>query len=73
MMHKWVTKDSTIACIVPIAVVQHNNIRARKIDSQTTCSCSQQEDKLLASRSVILVDRTDTIFVRCTSVDTTIS
>ena len=57
---------------LPVAVEENHDIRSDQVDTQTTGSGGEQEDKLLASGGVVLVDRIDTIFVRRVSVDTAV-
>lgn len=57
---------------VPITVVQDNNIGRDQVDTQTTSSCRQQEDKLVTVGFVVLVNTLDTVLMRSVSVDTAV-
>jgi hypothetical protein len=57
---------------VPIRVVENDDISSRQIDTKTTSPRREQENKLLAPRFIILVNRDDPIIMSRTSIDPTI-
>ena len=57
---------------LPVTVVQNDDVGRGKVDAQTTSTRCQQEDKFLATRFVILVNRGNTILVSSTTVNSTI-
>jgi len=53
----------------PVAVVKDDDVGRGQIDAQTSSTCRQQEDELLAVWFAILVNGGDAILVRGTSID----
>lgn len=58
---------------VPVTVVQDDDVRRCQVDTQTTSTSGEQEDELLASGLVVIVNSGDTIFVTRASVDATVA
>ena len=56
----------------PVAIVKHDDVRGRQVDTESTSTGSEQEDELLAARLVVLVDGNDTVFVCSATIDTTV-
>ena len=57
---------------IPITVVQDDNIGRGQVDTETSSTRREQENKLLAAGSVILVDSDDTVLVSRSTVDTAV-
>jgi hypothetical protein len=56
----------------PIAIVQHDYIGSRKVNSQPTGPRREEENELFAPIFIVLVNRSDTVFVCGSSVDTAV-
>ena len=54
---------------VPITIIQDNDVCRRQIDTETAGTSCQQENELLASRPVVLVDSSNAVLVTGTSVN----
>jgi len=67
-----IKKEYTRDYYEPIAVVKNDDVGRGQIDAQTSSTCRQQEDELLAIRFAILVNSGDAILVGGTSIDTAI-
>lgn len=57
---------------IPVTVIQNNYICCRQVNSQTTCSGAQHENKLGAVRHVEGIDLRLSFFMRCLSIKTTV-
>jgi hypothetical protein len=57
---------------IPIAVIEDNNVCGGQVDTEPPGSGRKQEDKLVAIRSVVLVNSGDTILMTSAPVDTAI-
>lgn len=54
---------------VPVAVKQDNNVGSDKVDTKTTSTGREQEDKLVAVRGVVVVNGRNTVVVGGITVD----
>lgn len=48
----------------PVRVKEHHNVGRDEVDTQTTRTSREEEDKFLAARSIVVVDGGDTVLVR---------
>lgn len=53
----------------PVRIVKNDDIRGDQVDTQTAGAGSQQENELLTTRRVVVVDGVDSVLVRGISVD----
>lgn len=58
-----------ISLWIPVAVVQHDDIGRRQIDTETTSASRQKKDELLAPWPVVIVDGGNTIFMGGATID----
>jgi hypothetical protein len=72
---QWTSiRSSTLPSVmklIPITVVQNDNIDRSKIDAQTT-STGHQQDEFLTTRFIVLVNGSNMILVSGTAVNSTI-
>ena len=61
-----------ISLWIPVAVIQHHDVRAGQVDPETAGTRRQEEDKLLGVRRVVVVDGRDPILVRGRAIDTAV-
>jgi hypothetical protein len=57
---------------VPIRIKQNDNIGSDQIDTQSTSSSCQEEDKLLAAWSIIVIDGGNSGFVIGSTIDSAV-
>ena len=58
-----------ISLRVPITVVQDDDVGGGQVDTETTGTRGEQEDKLVAVGLVVLVDGSDTVIMSGSTVD----
>jgi hypothetical protein len=56
----------------PVAIEQNDDVGGDQVDTKPTRSSRQQEGELLRTRSVVLVDSRDSIFVSGPSIDSAV-
>ena len=60
------------ASYLPIIVVEYDNIRRCQIDTEASNASCEQEDELLVTRLVVLVDPTDMIIICGPAINTVV-
>ena len=57
---------------LPITIVEYHNVGSGQIDTQTSSTRRKKEDELFTIGFVILVNSHNSIFVRCTTIDSAV-